>query len=443
MPATSSGPERPAGSTRETGKRVVLVTFGSFGDLHPYIAIALGLRARGHEPIIATSGLHRAKVESEGIRFQAVRPDFGPPENNRKLMRQGMDRKRGSEFVIRQMLMPHVRDMYEDLLPLARSADLLVSHPISYAAPVVGEKLGMRWVATTLAPMTYVSAYDPPIPPTGPVFLRHLRLGPALMRPITAFGKRTYRHWATPVDALRAEVGLPRGENPIFDGQYSPHLNLALFSRVLGEPQPDWPQPNRVTGFPFYDRLQHGQGLPPELERFLEAGPPPIVFTLGSSAVHVAEGFYLESAEAARRLGRRAVLLVGPEGWNRLPEPLPEGVFATAYAPHSELFPRAAAIVHQGGIGTTGQALRSGRPALVVPFSHDQPDNAFRVTRLGTARTLERDRYRAPAVAPELRALLEDSRYADRAAEIGQRFRSEDGVGAACDALEELLAADR
>ena len=154
-----------------------------------------------------------------------------------------------------------------------------------------------------------------------------------------------------------AEVGLPpTRDNPLFDGQHSPALVLALFSELLSAGQPDWPAPTRVAGFVFYDRDGAG-GLSPELTRFLDAGPPPIVFTLGSAAVHDAGPFYEQSAVAARLLNRLAALLVGRQTHNR-PALLPEGVAAFDYAPFSELFPRAAVIVHQGGVGTTGQAMR-------------------------------------------------------------------------------------
>ena len=105
------------------------------------------------------------------------------------------------------------------------------------------------------------------------------------------------------------------------------------------------------------------------------------------------------------------------------------------------IFPRAAAIVHQGGVGTTGQALRAGRPTLVVPFAHDQPDNTLRVTRLRVGRTLLRARYNSRRAVAELRRLLEDPSYAQNAVRVSRQVQAEDGVSAACDALESLLAA--
>jgi UDP:flavonoid glycosyltransferase YjiC (YdhE family) len=210
-----------------------------------------------------------------------------------------------------------------------------------------------------------------------------------------------------------------------------------MFSTHFAGKQPDWPPQTVITGFPFYD--QDGEaGMPSELVRFLEAGPPPLVFTLGSSAVGDAGPFYDHSATAAKLLGRRAVLLVGKDPRNR-PASLPDGVVAFDYAPFSELFPRAAAIVHQGGIGTMAQAMRSGRPMLVMPYAHDQPDNAERATRLGIARTVSRQRYNPARAAAELRHLLDEPAYSHRASEIGEQVRQEDGVRAACDSLEALL----
>jgi UDP:flavonoid glycosyltransferase YjiC (YdhE family) len=193
-----------------------------------------------------------------------------------------------------------------------------------------------------------------------------------------------------------------------------------------------------LTGFPFLDRDGEA-GLPPDLARFLDDGPPPVVFTLGCSASAVAGQFFRHSAEAARGLGRRAVLVLKAPG-NRPPS-LPEGVIAVDYAPFPALFPRAAAVVHHGGVGTTGLGLRAGRPALVVPFAHDQPDNAARLARLGVARILYPRHYTPARAAAELGRLLDDPTYSAKASEVGDRVRREDGVGAACDALESLLRA--
>ena len=420
-------------------KNIVITTFGSLGDLHPYLAIAPGLQARGHRVTIATAAYYRPKIESEGIGFHAVRPDVEPDDV--AAIRLAMDARKGPEQVIRRMVMPHLRESYDDLIEAVRGADLLITHPITYAGPVVAARTGIRWVSTVLAPLSFFSACEPSIlePWMG-------KLGPLerpVSRAICALGRWRVRSWSDPVRSFRRELGLAAGADPIFEGQHSPELVLGLFSPLLGAPQPDWPPNSHATGFAFYDRLEKEQGLPAELARFLDAGGPPVVFTLGTSAVMDARDFFVESARAAAQIGRRAVLLVGRDPANQPAGPLPPGIIAADYAPYSEIFPRAAAVVHQGGAGTTAQALRSGRPMLVVPFAHDQPDNAARLVRLGVARDIGRNAYTAGRVAAELRQLLEDKTFAAKAAEAGRRVRSEDGVRTACDQIEALLAAGR
>ncbi len=217
-----------------------------------------------------------------------------------------------------------------------------------------------------------------------------------------------------------------------------------MFSKYFASPQPDWPVKTQTTGFPFFDRGGNALGgraiSDPHqeraaLSRFLDAGPPPLLFTLGSSAVMEPGTFYQESFEAARRLGMRAVLLVGLMPQDAFPQPIPVSIHIASYAPYSELMPRCAASVHQGGIGTTAQALRSGRPMIVVPWSFDQPDNAERARRLGVGRTIPRSRYTASRVVLELKKLQKSS-YAERARELGEKISAEDGITAACDAIE-------
>jgi UDP:flavonoid glycosyltransferase YjiC (YdhE family) len=228
------------------------------------------------------------------------------------------------------------------------------------------------------------------------------------------------------------------GPNPIFDAKHSPHLVLALFSSVLGVEQKDWPPNVLITGFCFYDSDAGNAALPPNLEEFLASGEPPVVFTLGSAAVLAAGDFYEQSARAAMRLGVRAVLLIGADQRNRPQSALPDSICVAEYAPYSALFPRAALVVHQGGVGTTAQCLRAGRPMLIMPYSHDQPDNARRMKRLGLARVIQRTNYKPWRVARQLKSMLADPDYERKARSAADILAHEDGVKTACDALEVL-----
>lgn len=443
MNVEADKPAIPRASERRStpSKRIVMANFGSLGDLHPYLSLAKELLRRGHRPTIATSDYWRTKVEAEGIDFAPVRPDAPDPSTMHGFMERIFDPKRGAKVVISELMMPNLRESFEDAQAAAEGADLILSHPLTFAARLVSEVEGIPWVSSVLAPLSLFSAHDPSVPPIMPWLERLRGLGPRFHGPLYRLARSSTRRWADPWHAFREEIDLPpTNQNPIFEGQHSPNLVLAMFSRVLAEPQPDWPPSTVVTGFNIFDRNPGDEETPEEVSRFLDDGPPPVVFTLGSSAVWSAGSFYSESLETIRKAGTRAILLTGPEGANTLPSPLPPGVAAFRYAPYSSLFPRCAAIVHQGGVGTTAQAMRAGRPMIVMPFGFDQQDNAARVRRLGIARVIRRDRYSASSVAEAIRSLLDDPKVTERAAEIGHVVRREDGAAVASDAIEAMLA---
>jgi MGT family glycosyltransferase len=421
--------------------RIVLACWGSHGDLFPYLGLAVALKARGHRPVIATNAGYRAEVEREGVELVEAGPTIDANAANAlELYERAMDPIKGGEFIVRELLLPQLAATYEQLRAAAKQADLLVTHPITYAAPILAERERLPWLSTTLAPMLFFSRYDPPVLPALPRLGSLPLIGRWLERHAALpLARRATRAWMEPVHRLRAQLGLPRGRNPLFEGQFSPYGTLALFSRALAEPQPDWPPSVTITGTAFYNAPDP---LDPALEEFLAGGRPPVVFTLGTSAVGAAGRFYQESAAAAATLGVRAVLLTGGLARNR-PERVPPDVMLADRVPHQSLFPRASAVVHQCGAGTTAQALRSGIPALLVPHGHDQFDNARRVARLGVGRSLLPREYRAARVARELAALLGNPAYRDRAASVAELVRAERGAEAAADVIERTASDGR
>jgi UDP:flavonoid glycosyltransferase YjiC (YdhE family) len=417
--------------------RIVLATFGSLGDLHPMLALAIELRRRGHEIVVNTLEVYREKIDLLEFEFFPLRPDLNP-EEDRELARELMDAKKGSEKLLREILLPNVRAMYEDLSEAVKDADLLVSGEVVFAAKPFIEKSGIKWISTSLAPASFLSVYDPFLPPTA-IWLRHFRFLPVgFHRIIFGMARHMVHSWSGDFRAFRRELGLDENSNPLFDGKFSGQLHLAMFSKVLGKPQPDWHSPTLQCGFCFYDGQNDLGKMPARLAEFLDAGEAPIVFTLGSAAVMDARDFFEQSAEAARILKRRAVLLYGV--FNEPPKTtLDENIVAFDYAPYSMVFPKAASVVHQGGVGTTAQVLRAGVPHLFMPYSHDQPDNAARCERIGAARVISRDKYTAQNAASELRKLLSDLSYKSNALEAKRIVDAERGTETACDAIEEML----
>ena len=420
--------------------RIVINTFGSFGDLHPYLALADELRSRGHVPVLATMEFYREKIEHAGFEFAPVRPNIPQPkEQDEGLIEKIMEPRTGPQFLMEKIVYPAVRDAYEDLLVAIEGADILITHPAGPAGPLIGRKTGIPWISTVLAPLSFFSVYDPPIPPVMQWTTKVFRLlGPRFLKMFFDAMKREYK--AKDVAEFRAELGLSDYGNPMFEGQHSPIRVLALFSKVFAAPQPDWPPQAETTGFCFYHDT-HESAFPPQLSDFLDSGPPPIVFTLGSSAVWVARDFFRESIEAAKRLGQRAVLLIGDE--RNHPGTLPEGMIAVDYVSYQSLMPRASVVVHHAGVGTTSHGLLAGVPTLIVPFAFDQSDNADHARRLGVSRTVYRNKYRAEKVAGELHELLRDPAYAQRAREVSRQLKLENGPARAADLIEQVAGATR
>ena len=397
------------------------------------------LRA-GVAVVIATAADYRPKVERAGLAFRPVRPSFADMERQLGMDRAEVTRLvlRRSDFLFRKLIVPSVRMSYEDMLPIIEGADLVLTSTLSFGARLACERHGVPWIGIVLQPLMFFSAYDPPVIP-GAEWLRGLfrRLGPPATALVLGMVKRAVGGLLGPVRALRSEIGLaPSRTNPLFEGQFSAGGAIGLYSTLLGDIRADYPRPTAIVGFASFDSADGGEAaLEAELQDFLAAGPPPLVFTLGSLVVNSPGSFYHESLGAARRLGMRAVLLVGEQALGAHTPLRAADVCVCAYAPHSLLFPRAAAIVHQGGVGTLAEALRSARPHLVVPFFADQLDNAARAVRLGVARSLTPAGYTAAAAARELALLTTRDEYRARARDVRELLNREGGAAEAADVV--------
>ena len=414
-------------------KRILFASIGSLGDLHPVFGLAVELKHRGHAVTIAATPFYRERVEALGVQFMPLRPDWDPTDAS--LIAQCENIRRGPEILLRKMVLPHLRDTYADLMNAAQNAGLMIAGELVYAAPLVAEKLELRWASAILSPCTFFSVYDPPvIPPVQE--LEHLRwTGPAFHRALLKLSSAMTNHWWRPIHELRRDEGLGPGRHPLLKDKFSPDLVLAMFSRALATPQQDWPMHTAQTGFVFHDKLTADDQLPDDLRSFLDTGPPPIVFTQGSTAVHNPGSFYETSIETAEIIGHRALLI----GTSDARHAASANVYIAEYAPYSQVFSRCAAIVHQGGVGTTGAAMRAGRPMLIVPYGWDQPDHAARITRMGAGLTIARKHYTPKRAAGALARLISEESFATHAAKMRDAIQAEDGTSSACNAIESLL----
>ena len=415
--------------------KIVLATSGSLGDIHPMIALGIELRRRGDDVVFATMELYREKIEMVGFEFRPMRPHLNI--DDRELARLVMDTKKGPEKLIREIVFPQLHGIYEDLVEAVSGADIFVSGEIVYVAASVAEKTGVKWISQSLSPISLFSSHDPSVFPSAEWLERLRFMPPVFHRQLLSFMRWTISDWFEPFRKFRRDLGLDENVDPVFTDKYSKLRHLVMFSRALAAPQPDWPPSALQTGFCFYDGEGDTGKMPDGLEEFLAAGEPPIVFTLGSAAVMDPRDFFEESVRAAKILDRRALMLYGT--FNEPPPGLTDDIAGFDYAPYSRVFPRAACVAHQGGVGTTSQVMRAGVPMLVMPYGHDQPDNAARCRRQGLGRIISRDAYNAASAAGEISRILSDPSYRQNALEAKKVIDGEDGTNTACDAIESAL----
>ncbi|MCF3936048.1 glycosyltransferase [Acuticoccus sp. M5D2P5] len=406
--------------------KIVFASHGSLGDLVPFLEIGKVLRRAGHGVTVATHRAHETAVAAAGLDFAPMRPDRpADPDFHARFMHP----RRGPAFIFREVLGPHIAESDADLGAALMGADRLVSVTLALAAPLAAARSGVPWRSAVFQPAMLYSAQDPPKLP----MLPFVRGAPGYNRWLLNVAKKGVEDWAAPLRAYRAAEGLGvYPDHPAFGGQHAPGGVLALYSPLFGRLPSDAPANTVQTG----QVLQTGRAaLDPAIEAFLAAGPAPIVFTLGSASSHVARRFFHESAAIAERLGMRALLLVGTEANAAGLPARPDRLVALA-APYQAVFERAAFVVSQGGIGTIALALSAGVPMALVPFAHDQPDNAARVARTGAARVIPRWRYGRAAAA--IGAMIADPRMRAAAEAAAATINAERGAERAA---AEILAA--
>jgi UDP:flavonoid glycosyltransferase YjiC (YdhE family) len=423
--------------------RIILTTFGSSGDINPFVALGLGLRARGHEVIFAVEEGFRRVVEAAGFPVAHLAGDAMAAMNEQSLdLLRHTNPFRSVYSLIRDYIVPTARPRIEDLRAACAGADLLVASPFQVAASFIHDLTGIPLVTLTLTPVTIPSAQVNPAPqqlglPTA--------LDPMVNRVTWGVGLALMSmFFDPPINRMRAEYHLPPLRHWMYTGKdhWSPRTALAV-SGAFFAPPPDLPESVSVTGFLYWDAPTSWRE-PAELRAFFAGDGPVVAVSTGSMSAELGAifaEFYQTSLTALERVGARALILGAAPG--SLPDPLPQHALALPFAPFSEIYPRCAAIIHHGGIGTTAQGLRAGTPALIVPWGVDQFYAGAQIEAIGAGRWLQRKRYTVERGALLLDELLHQKQYRTRAQQIAGQIVEEDGVGNLCDLLEDALARQR
>ncbi|MBP7935546.1 MAG: glycosyltransferase family 1 protein [Phycisphaerae bacterium] len=415
---------------------VLLLPFGSAGDVLPYVGLGRALRDRGHRVTVIVSEFFEQRVRGAGLGFAPLgsRQEYLDAFNNPHCGDEKASFAFFAGVVVPAMLRPTFKSIADRYQP---GQTVVVACPLVFGARVAQEKLGVPLASIHLQPLMLRSSHAPPVIPALP----RLRKIPRFIRPLTFRLLDTVldRKLGPGINSFRAELGLAPVRRIMADWWNSPRRIIAMFPDWFAPPQPDWPPQTLMTTFPLYDAGDH-QPTPPEAETFLAAGDPPLVFSTGSN-VGDWPGFFAASMDACRMLGRRGILMTRFR--DHVPPNLPDNVRHFDYLPYRRLLPRCAAMVHHGGIGTLSQAMAAGIPQLITPLGLDQPDNAARLEHLGVGRSLHPDEYTAEAAARLLAELIDRPTVLAQCRELASRLRLTDPLSQACAAVEHLAGADR
>ena len=417
-------------------KKIVINTFGSLGDLYPYIAIGKELKAQGYKIIIATSENHRDVVELHGLEFHKVGLDMKILSEDENLAKKLMDLKYGTGFLLKEIIFPNIKESYEDLLSIVLTADLLITSFISYAGHIVAEKTKIPWISCTLAPEIYFSKYDPSILPIHPFFQHFYSFGKHFNASLFYLMKTMAKSIYKPVYEFRKSIQLNKGKDIIFENIHSPYLSLALFSKHFAQKQRDWHPNNVVTGFCFLD--ENNYPVHQDFKNFIKnSQTAPIVITLGSAAVHLGKIFYDTCIEVIDKMGLNSILLVGK---NKIETNHSSSILIVDYMPYNQIFKYARFIVNQGGIGTVANTIRFGKPMLGIPFSHDQPDNCFRIKRLGIGDVLYYSQFSKKSFQNKIeKMIISENNYLKNANIIAKQMSNENGTLNAVNEINKLI----
>lgn len=417
--------------------RIAILTWGTRGDVQPYLALAKGLAARGHAVSLAAPDNFQPWIESHGVAFRGMGADLEALLQTPELQRALAGDWLGVARIWRERLRPLILHSLEATSAAAREAELIVHHPKVVGAPDVAEATGAALVCLSPVPMLPTGAF--------PALITTRNFGPRLNRLTWSVFRLARAPYSGMIDAWRKRaLGLGPGRKFSQVGEGAA-LRLTAVSPAVLERPADWPPNGQLSGYLF---LEEGADWRPDpaLAAFLQAGPPPVYIGLGSMTLRDPEAATRRLLAAARQAGVRALIAGGWGGLSAAETGGADAHFITS-APHDALFPHMAAVVHHAGAGTTAAGLRAGKPSLGLPQAVDQPFWAARIAALGCGPAPLRLRQaNVDTLAARLRALVETRAYRTNAAAVAGRIAQENGLATTIALLEAAalrLAADR
>ena len=406
-------------------KTILLCTIGSAGDVNPFIGIGQELKKRGFRVILITSQYFESQAHQAGLGFFGL----GSAEDYQSIIQDPdlWSPDKGFKVFAERVVFPIMEPAYEIISSFDPAQTILIAQGQFFAAHIAHEKLGFPFITIHLQPAAFRSVHEFPLVP--------VKLPPFLVRGLFSLIDALLldKLFAPNINRFRQRLGLP-AINKIFGGwMHSSQKNIGLFPDWFAKPQSDWPPQTQLTSFVYYDKQNDNEEFSAELNQFLQAGTPPIIFTAGTAMKH-ADQFFRDCIEACQLLGQRGILLT--QHLEQMPAELPPGIQHFSYLPFSKVLPRALALVHHGGIGTTAQALVAGIPQVIRPMAHDQPDTAARIEKLGIGSTLAPNKFNASSLAEKINLLITSQTALDLCKAYAEKIHPNQALNDTCTIIE-------
>jgi len=416
-------------------KKIGIQTWGSDGDILPFIALAIGLRRSGHKVTVVYTSIdnkdYSSLAASHDISIVKAHERFD--EDGKEMFSETVNTRdplKQLALVLDKYFVPAIDEMYSAAKTLCGESDLVIGHGIHYPLATAAEKTERPRISLVLCPMMIETEHVSPL---------DVNLGRWLNSLLWKAGDRLARRKIYgAADILRRREGLLPFANLQEDLYVTKKLTLIATSAVLCPRQPDWGEHIQVCGFLNPPGSDHTWKMPSDLEGFIEGGKPPVYFTFGSCTQFDPEQTTRLFVEAAQKAGVRAII---QSNWEAgfLPENPPD-VYRVSSIPHGHIFPHCSAIVHHGGSGTSQSALKAGIPSVVVAHAYDQPYWGRKLKQLGVAgRVLHRRNTTSDVLAERIRSVLDSPQMAANAREAKQVMSKENGVDTAAALINQLL----
>ena len=421
--------------------KIFINTFGSRGDVQPFIILGKALKEKGHTVMICTGSRFETEVTKSGLEYGYITNEaFALLDADNTILEDSLSIIGIAKVSLKliKIAKPINKKMIQNAWYAAKDfkPDLVIYHPKALGAVSIAEKFNVPAILISLMPMLAPTAEFPVLG------MPNLKLGGWYNRLTYKLVLMGYNSYIKELNDIRInemdlkELPKYRGITAMYDRSLVPNIH-AISPHILSRPK-DWPSIYTMSGYIIEE--QEEQWTPSAaLQEFLATGEPPVYVGFGSMSGSNPERLTNMVIDALTQANVRGILATGWGGLKAMD--LPEHILKIEKAPHAWLFHQMAAVVHHGGAGTTAAGLRAGRPTVICPFFGDQPFWGDQVVRLGVGlKVSSQKRLKAEELAEAICKVTTDIEIQEAATVLGKKIQSEDGVLNAINTIEDIMA---